>query len=121
LEALCPQSHCEHHLQDVVLLDDCSNEDILVLCGMSEDRSSCAVRRHDCQVNLRSQSIDILLEIYVVGGEFLQSVYVNPHMRTTSLCVMGSPYANILAIPARTHTGIPICIRRSLYANLRIR
>ncbi len=39
-------------------------------------------------------------------------------MCTTSLCVMGSPYANFLAIPACTHTGIPICIRRSLYANL---
>jgi hypothetical protein len=47
-------------------------------------------------------------------------IYVNPHMRTTSLCVMGSPYAIFLAIPARLHTGIPICIRRSLYAKLRI-
>ena len=35
-------------------------------------------------------------------------------MRTISLCVMGSPYANFLAIPAHLHTGIPICIRRSL-------
>ena len=49
LEALCPQSHCEHHLQDVVLLDDRSNGDILVSCGMSEDRTSCAVRRHGCR------------------------------------------------------------------------
>ena len=33
-------------------------------------------------------------------------VYVNPHMRTTALCVMGSLYAIFLAIPARLHTGI---------------
>jgi hypothetical protein len=42
--------------------------------------------------------------------------YVNPRMRTISLCVMGSPYAKFSAIPARLHTGIPICIRRSPYA-----
>ena len=44
-------------------------------------------------------------------------VYVNPRKRTTSLCVMGSPYAIFLVIPARLHTGIPICI---LYAKLHI-
>jgi len=38
-------------------------------------------------------------------------IYVNPHMRTISLCVMGSPSANFSAIRARLHTGIPICIR----------
>ena len=48
------------------------------------------------------------------------SVYVNPHMRTISLCIMGSPFANFSAIPARLHTGIPICIRRSPYAKLHI-
>jgi hypothetical protein len=46
-------------------------------------------------------------------------VYVNPPMRTTSLCVMGSPYAIFLAISARLHTRIPICIRQSLSAKLR--
>ena len=44
-------------------------------------------------------------------SEEIHSVNVNPRMRTISLCVMGSPYANFLAIPARLHAGIPICIR----------
>jgi hypothetical protein len=48
------------------------------------------------------------------------SMDVNPHMRTISLCIMGSPYANFSAIPDRLHTGIPICIRRSPYAKLHI-
>ncbi len=46
--------------------------------------------------------------------------YVNLHMHTISLCVMGSPYANFSAICAHLHTGIPICIRQSPYAKLRI-
>jgi hypothetical protein len=36
--------------------------------------------------------------------------YVAPNMGTISLCERGSPYANILVIPARMHTGIPICM-----------
>jgi hypothetical protein len=44
LVALCLQSHCKYHLQDVVLLDDHSSVDILAMCGMIEDRTSCAVR-----------------------------------------------------------------------------
>ena len=52
--------------------------------------------------------------------KLMSHIYVNPHMRTISLCVMGSPNANFSAIPARLHMGIPICIRRSPYANLHI-
>jgi hypothetical protein len=37
-------------------------------------------------------------------------VYVTPNMRTILLCKRRSPYANILAIPTRMHTGIHICI-----------
>ena len=44
------------------------------------------------------------------------NVYVAPNMRTISLCKQESPYANILAIPAHMHTGIPICVRQSPYA-----
>jgi hypothetical protein len=47
-----------------------------------------------------------LVDIYIY-------IYVAPNMRTISLCKRGSPYANILAIPAHMHTGIPICVRRS--------
>ncbi len=42
-------------------------------------------------------------------------VYIAPNMCTILLCQQGSPYGNILAIPTRMHTGIPICIRQSLY------
>ena len=38
-------------------------------------------------------------------------ISVNPHKRTILLCVWGSPYANFLAIPARSHTGISVCVR----------
>jgi hypothetical protein len=46
---------------------------------------------------------------------FPPDVCVNPHMGTTSLCIQGSSYVNFLAIPTRSHTGIPICMWRSLY------
>ena len=48
LEALCPQSHCKHHLQDVVFLDDRSNEDILVSCGM---RKTAWLSKSTCTLN----------------------------------------------------------------------
>ena len=44
------------------------------------------------------------------------SIYVTPNMRTISLWERGSLYANILAILARMHTGIPVYVRQSLYA-----
>jgi hypothetical protein len=34
-------------------------------------------------------------------------VYVNPHMRTTSLCVMGLPICQFFCLTPRTHTGTP--------------
>ncbi len=39
-------------------------------------------------------------------------------MRTTSLCIPGSQYANFLAIPACLHTGIPICMLITVCAQL---
>jgi hypothetical protein len=34
-------------------------------------------------------------------------VYVNPHMRTTSLCVMSLPICEFFCLTPRTHTGTP--------------
>ena len=76
LGALYLQSYCRHHPQEVVLLDDHSSEDILVSCGMIEDKTSCAAKQHSpvIKVNLHSQSIYFLLEIFEVVGEVLQWV-----------------------------------------------
>ena len=58
----------------------------------------------------------ILQPLKRTGGYKIQvHVYSTPRMRTISLCERGSPYANILAIPIPMHTGIPVCIRQSLY------
>ena len=43
--------------------------------------------------------------IFRVGIPHTSGVYVTPCMITISLCKWGSLYANILAIPARIHTG----------------
>ncbi len=49
------------------------------------------------------------------GYKIQVRVNVAPNMRTILLCEWGSPYSNILVIPARMHTGIPVCIWQSLY------
>ncbi len=36
-----------------------------------------------------------------------EDVYVNPHMRTTSLCVMRLPICKFFCLTPRTHTGTP--------------
>ncbi len=58
----------------------------------------------------------VLCQILALITDTKRGVYVAPNMRTILLCERGSPYANILAIPDRMHTGIPICVRQSPYA-----
>ena len=41
-------------------------------------------------------------------------------MRTISLCVLGLPVCELVAVPARMRTVIPVCIRQSPYAYFRI-
>ena len=89
LGALYLQSYCRHHPQDVVLLDDYSSEDILVSCGMIEDKTSCAVKQpgHQSQPALSVhlvgevlqwvdtktgiQRMDVLDAHTVVGGAYI--------------------------------------------------
>jgi hypothetical protein len=47
-------------------------------------------------------------------------IYVDPRMGTISLCVLGLPVCELVAVPVRMRTGIPVCIRQSPYAYFRI-
>ena len=40
-------------------------------------------------------------------SEEVKNVYVGPRMGTDSFCVMSLPICEILAVPARLHTGSP--------------
>ena len=51
--------------------------------------------------------------------------YVAPNMRTISLCIRGSPYANFVLIPphvhpfpAHMHMGIPICTNLAIFSDI---
>ena len=62
---MCLQSHY------VVLFGDCSNEDIPILCGMSKDMTSCAVKQPCCQSQPALAIHLVLLQVFEVGGEVL--------------------------------------------------